>query len=186
MNPLFRRFLLLASTLLGIFLIFRFLLPLIFPFLIAFLLALAAEPIVRFGCRHLHLPRALSAGIGVSLSFLFLVAALLILGALILRQLRELAGILPDLSGTIRGGMDSVSAWMLRLTEKAPGSIQPVLTRNINDFFSDGTALLDRAIGYLLGLAGDFLSHIPNSALGTVISTSLPEALSVAPSTFAR
>ena len=174
MNPLFRRFLLLASTLLGIFLIFRFLLPLIFPFLIAFLLALAAEPIVRFGCRRLRLPRALSAGIGVSLSFLFLVAALLILGALILRQLRELAGILPDLSGTIRGGMDSVSAWLLRLTEKAPGSIQPVLTRNINDFFSGGSAFLDRISTYLLRLASGILSQVPGRALsfGTAIIAS--------------
>ena len=174
MNPLFRRFLLLASTLLGIFLIFRFLLPLIFPFLIAFLLALAAEPIVRFGCRRLRLPRALSAGIGVSLSFLFLVAALLILGALILRQLRELAGILPDLSGTIRGGMDSVSAWLLRLTEKAPGSIQPVLARNIREFFSGGSAFLDRISTYLLRLASGILSQVPGRALsfGTAIIAS--------------
>ena len=174
MNPLFRRFLLLASTLLGIFLIFRFLLPLIFPFLIAFLLALAAEPIVRFGCRRLRLPRALSAGIGVSLSFLFLVAALLILGALILRQLRELAGILPDLSGTIRGGMDSVSAWLLRLTEKAPGSIQPVLARNIREFFSGGSAFLDRISAYLLRLASGILSQVPGRALsfGTAIIAS--------------
>lgn len=165
MNPLFRKFLLLISILLGIFLALRYLLPLIFPFLMGALLALAAEPIVRFGCKRLKLPRSLSAGIGVSLSFLFLVTAVLILAALIIRQLRALAGILPDLSGTIRSGMDSMSAWMLELAEKAPAGIQPVLTRNINDFFSGGSALLDRVSGYLLRLASGILSQVPGRAL---------------------
>ena len=174
LNPLFRKFLLLTSILLGIFLTFRFLLPLIFPFLVGFLLALASEPIVRFGCKTLRLPRAISAGIGVSLSFLFLVAALLMLGALILRQLRELTGILPDLSGTIRSGMDSVSAWMLQLAAKAPDSIQPVLSRNIKELFSGGSALLDRVSAYLLRLASGILSQVPGRALsfGTAIIAS--------------
>ena len=174
MNPLFRRFFLLASIFLGLFVTFRYLLPLIFPFLIGFLLALAAEPIVRFGCRRLRLPRALSAGIGVSLSFLFLVAVLLLLGALLLRQLRELAGILPDLSGTIRGGMDSVSAWMLQLAQKAPDGIEPVLTQNITELFSGGSALLDRVSAYLLRLASGILSQVPGRALsfGTAIIAS--------------
>lgn len=165
MSPLSRKFLLLCTVLLGILLSIRYLLPLLFPFLIAFLLALAAEPIVRFGCTRLRLPRPISSGIGVSLSFLFLVTAILMLAALVIRQLRELAGILPDLSGSIRSGMDSMSAWLLKLAAKAPRGIEPVLTRNINDFFSGGSALLDRVSAYLLRLASGFLSQVPNSAL---------------------
>ena len=174
MNPLFRKLLLLGAVLLGIFLFLRYLLPLTFPFLIAALLALAAEPIVRFGCTRLHLPRPLSAGIGVSFSFLFLVTAILMLAALVLRQMRELAGILPDLSGSIRSGMDSMSAWMLKYAEKAPDGIEPVLTRNIKDFFSGGSALLDRVSTYLLRLASGILSQVPGSAisLGTAIIAS--------------
>lgn len=174
MNPLIRKFALLGAVLLGVFLILRYLLPLTFPFLIGTLLALAAEPIVRFGCTRLHLPRPLSSGIGVSLSFLFLVTAVLMLGALILRQLRDLAGIVPDLSVSIRSGMDSMSAWMLSLAEKAPDGIEPLLTRNINDFFSGGSALLDRISAYLLRLASGILSQVPGRALsfGTAIIAS--------------
>ena len=165
MNPLLRKLALLSAVLLCLFLTFRYLLPLFFPFIIGTLLALAAEPIVRFGCGRLRLPRSLSSGIGVSLSFLFLITAILMLAALIIRQLRELTGILPDLSGTIRSGMDSVCAWMLELAAKAPRGIEPVLTRNINDFFSGGSALLDRVSAYLLRLASGVLSQVPNSAL---------------------
>lgn len=174
MNPLLRKFMLLSAVLLGLFLTFRYLLPLIFPFLIAFLLALAAEPIVRFGCTRLHLPRTLSSGIGVSFSFLFLATAILMLAALVIRQVRELASIVPDISVTIRSGMDSMSAWMLQLAKKAPDGIEPVLTRNINDFFSGGSALLDRISAYLLRLASGLLSQVPGRALsfGTAIIAS--------------
>lgn len=174
MNPLLRKFLRVFAILLGLFLCFRYLLPLIFPFLIGALLALAADPIVRFGCTRLRLPRAVASGIGVSISFLFVVTAVLLLAALAIRQLRDLAGILPDLESTIRGGMDSMASWMLKLAEKVPDGIEPVLTKKINDFFSGGSALLDRATGYLLRLASGILSQVPGRALsfGTAVIAS--------------
>ena len=82
MNSLIRKSLILAATILGIFLSIRYLLPLIFPFLIGTALALAAEPIVRFCCSRLHLPRAVASGIGVSMSFAFIAILLLMLAAL--------------------------------------------------------------------------------------------------------
>lgn len=183
MNSLSRRLLILAALLAGLFLGIRYLLPLFFPFLLGGALALAAEPIVRFGCKRLHLPRSVAAGIGVSMSFSFLAMAILILAALLLRELRTLAGILPDLENSIRGGMQSMSAWLLALARKAPGGISTVLSRNINDLFSGGSALLDRVTGYLLHLASGILSQVPGRALsfGTamiasfMISAKLPK-----------
>lgn len=183
MNPQLRKLLTLAALLGGIFLSFRYILPLIFPFLLGAAVALAAEPVVRFICKKLHLPRAVAAGIGVSMSFVFLVMVILILAALVLRQLRVLADILPDLESSIRGGMQSVSAQLLALAQKAPGSIGTLLSRNINDFFSGGNAMLDRITGYLLHLASGILSRVPGRALsfGTaviasfMISTKLPK-----------
>ena len=84
MSPLTRKISTLAALLLGLFLGIRYLLPLVFPFLLGGALALAAEPIVRFGCRRLHLPRGAAAGIGVSMSFAFLVMVVLMLAALVL------------------------------------------------------------------------------------------------------
>ena len=109
MNPLIRKLLTLAAIHIGFFLSVRYLLPLIFPFLFGTALALAAEPIVRFGCRKLHLPRPVASGIGVSMSFAFLAIAVLFLAALLVRELRTLSGILPNLESSIRGGMESMS-----------------------------------------------------------------------------
>lgn len=183
MTPLIRKFLTLASILLGIFLSVRYLLPLIFPFLFGAVLALAAEPIVRFGCTRLHLPRSAASGIGVSMSFAFLAIAILMLAALLVRELRTLAGILPSLENSIRGGMESMSSWLLNLAERAPDTVSALLQRSINDFFSGSSALLDQATAYLLHLASGILSQVPGRALsfGTgiiasfMISAKLPK-----------
>ena len=165
MNPIVRKFLFLGAVFLSLFLIFRYFLPLFFPFLVGTLLAIAAEPIVRFGCKHLHLPRPLASGIGITVSFAFIATIVLLLAALLVRQLRELAGIVPDLSVSIRSGMDAIAAWLLRLAAKTPEGVALVLTREINDLFSGGSAMLDRATGYLLRLASGILSQVPGRAL---------------------
>lgn len=183
MNLQIRKISALCALLLGIFLFVRYLLPLFFPFLIGTALALAAEPMVRFGCERLRLPRPVAAGIGVSMSFAFLVLALLLLAALAVRELRTLAGILPNLADSIRGGMDSLCAWLLELVGRAPGGIAAVLTRTITDFFSGSSAVLERAVDYLLRFASGLLSQVPGRALsfGTgiiasyMISAKLPK-----------
>ena len=183
MNPLIRKILTAAALLLGFYISVRYLLPLVFPFLLGTALALSAEPVVRFGCRRLHLPRAVASGIGVSMSFSFVAIALLLLAALLVRELRALAGILPNLENTIRGGMASMSGWLLELAGRAPDSVATVLTRNINEFFSGSSALLDRVVTYLLHLASGILSQVPGRAVsfGTgiiasfMISAKLPK-----------
>lgn len=183
LNPTVRKIFTLTSIFLGIVLALRYLLPLIFPFLMGTALALAAEPIVRFGCRRLHLPRPVSAGIGVSMSFAFLAMVLLVLAALLVRELRALSGILPNLAESIRGGMDSMSAWLLELAARAPDGIEAVLTRTIRDFFSGSSALLEQVTGFLLRFASGILSQVPGRALsfGTgiiasfMISSKLPK-----------
>lgn len=174
MNSPLRKLVTLGVLLLGVYAAIRYLLPLFFPFLLGGILALAAEPIVRFLSGRLYLPRPAAAGIGVTMSFSFLAMVILLLAALVLRQLRMLTGILPDLETTIRGGMQTLSAKLLELASKAPGSVAPVLQRRIDDFFSGGSALLDRGAAYLLHLASGILSQVPGRALsfGTAIIAS--------------
>lgn len=161
----------------------RCLFPLFSPFVLGGALALAAEPMVSFLCRRGRLPRGLSAGIGVSLTFALGALALLALGAFLVRELGLLAGVLPDLEAAAGTGLALLEAWLLRLTALVPQSIQPILEENISSLFSGGTFLLNQAVRYLLGLAGGVLSHVPNSALslGTgiiaafLISAKLPK-----------
>lgn len=144
----------------------RLLLPLFSPFLLGAALALAAEPMVSFLCRRTHMPRAMGAGIGVSMAFAFLAMVILLICAFLVQELKALAGVLPDLEQTTQNGMDLLRSWLLNLSSHAPKSIQPILQQNVGNLFSGGAALLNQAVRYLLGLAGSLLSHVPDSALG--------------------
>lgn len=144
----------------------KFLLPLLSPFLLGTLLALAAEPMVRFLHRRTHIPRAVSTAIGVSMAFCFLSAFLLMLCAFALRQLKSLSGILPDLEVTARAGLTLVQTRLLELASHAPQSIRPLLEENVIALLADSGSLLGKLTAWLLGLAGSVLSHVPDSALG--------------------
>lgn len=149
----------------------RFFLPLFFPFLLGTILALAAEPMVHFLQKKLHIPRAVSAGIGVAMSFILLATVLLCLCALLIRELGTLSNVLPDLGQATKTGFALIRNRLLQLSAHTPEILQPVLRQNANRFFSDSAALLDKAVSYLLGLAGSLLTQIPDSALslGTAV-----------------
>ncbi len=166
MRPGTKKGLTLLIVFFSVWICLRWLLPLFSPFLLGTVLALLAEPAVRFLTRQFRLPRSISAGIGVSMAFCLLTVLLLLLCAFLVRQLSILAGRIPDLEETAASGMALAENWLLELTGHTPGSIQPLLETNVRAFFSDGTALVERGAGYLLGLAGNLLSHVPDSALG--------------------
>ncbi len=144
----------------------RYLLPVSLPFLLAALLALAAEPLVGFFQRKTRLPRAAATGIGVTMTLILLALLIMVLVALFLRQLRSLAGILPDVEQTALQGMSLLEQWLLGLIRSAPQGIHSVLTHSVQGLFSDSTAVLDSLTTWLLGLASGILTRLPDSALG--------------------
>lgn len=182
MRSVFKTVLSFLTVFLVVWLGLRYLLPLCLPFLLGTLLALLAEPVVRFFCGRLHFPRGLAAGIGVTAAFFSVALLFLLVCAFLVRELGILAGILPDLTKTARSGLTLLQSWLLQLVSRLPQSIRPLLSQNVDSLFSGGTALLDRAFRYVLGLAGTILTHVPDSALslgtgvisGFMISAKLP------------
>lgn len=155
----------LAGALLGLWFTVRIFLPLGFPFLLGGALALAAEPMVGFLSSRLKLPRAAAAGLGVTAAFCLLVLLVLLLCALVLREIAALVRVLPSLQETLSVGLSSLSAWALELTERMPTGIRDLLERNIRDFFSGSSELLRQTFRYVLGLTGSVLTQVPGSAL---------------------
>ena len=177
-----KKFLSILGVFCAVWLCVRLLLPLFSPFLLGLALALAAEPVVHLLCRT-HVPRPVSAGIGVISAFVLLAMVLLILCAFVVRQLGLLAGVLPNLEQTARSGIGLVRSWLMQLAANLPQSVQPLVRDNATALLSDGASLVARVSGYLLGLAGSILSHVPDSALslgtavisGCMISAKLPK-----------
>ncbi len=158
----------------GAILFLRYLLPLLLPFVLGAILAFAAEPLVCFLCAKLRMKRAFATGIGISTAFCFLAFLVMVLAAFAVRQLRELAGFLPELESGLKLGMDTADRTLRNLTGKVPGELGAVLTRNVEGLISDGDGLISRLTAYLLKLASGMLSHVPGSAVavGTGIISS--------------
>lgn len=126
---------------------------------------MAAEPMVRFFCDRLRMPRTPAAILGVAMAFAFLGLTVLVICGLAFRQLQAMAGILPDMEQTIRTGMGALSGWLLELAGRAPAMVRAPLTKNVEEFFSSGSALLERVAGYGIHLASNVLSQLPKGAL---------------------
>lgn len=161
-----QKYLLPAAALLALWLGVRYLLPLTIPFLLAAVLALISEPLVKVFQHRLHLSRGAASGIGVSISLLLTVLLVISLCAFLLKELGELAGVLPDLEDTAANGIASLEGFFVSLAEKAPDSVNTVLTRGVESLFSGSSRVLDQVSSRLLDMASGILKGLPDSALG--------------------
>lgn len=159
------RYFQIAAGLLGGWVFLRYGLPVLLPFLLGAALALAAEPLVGLLDRRLRLPRFAAAGVGVTTVFVLLIALLVMLVALVIREAGQLARIMPDIVDSAQRGLGSLESWLLEMAQKAPEGVQPVLEGSVVNLFSGSGATMDRFAEKLLGIAAGLLGWITNSAL---------------------
>lgn len=161
----FRGIIVLAGGIFGGWFLIRYALPVLFPFLLGASLALAAEPMVSILDRRLGWKRALASGVGVSGVFVLLLALMVLLTALFLRQAGRLTAIIPDLTESVRLGMGSLESWLLTAASYTPQGVRNVLSRTVTGFFSDGTAMVNQVTGVLPGLLSKFFGHVTSGIL---------------------
>lgn len=161
-----RKILILALVFLGVFLAARYLLPVALPFFLGALVALAAEPVVRFATVRLGLPRGISAGIGVTLTLVLLIGTVSLVGALAVKELGQLALALPDVQSTAQQGLMLLQDWLLRLAGRLPENMGSIVTDTVLELFGSGSALLGQVTGRLPQMLGSMLGWLPDGALG--------------------
>lgn len=162
-----RRFVWIGAGLLGAWLVAQYLLPLLFPFGIGLLLAMAAEPAVKVGARCLKLPRWAASGVGVALTLMLLTVLFGIVGAALVRELGVLAGKLPALEETARQSIDTLRNFVEDAAANAPEGVRPLVDRSVEQLFSTPEVVADR----VPGMVTDLLGKIPKGFLtvGTAI-----------------
>ncbi len=160
---------LLFVSFLLIWLTVKYLFPVLLPFLLGILLAFAAEPMVKRLSKKI--PRPAAAAVGVSVTLILLICVLVLLTAALVRELGLLANALPDLGQAAQGGLLALEGFLLRLSDKMPPGIRPLLVQTVTGFFSNGSAILQQLLQRLTPLASSILGWIPGSAiaLGTGI-----------------
>ena len=158
----------------------KFLLPFLFPFLLGAGIALASEPAVRLGTDRLKLSRGLAAGVGVTLTLIFLLGLVFFFGALLMRELGTMVKQLPQMA---RQSADLLEDSLVTLSAKAPEPVGPVLTDSIHRFFQSSDLLTDQMVQKAPGVLTGVLGKLPGSAMsigtgilsGYFISARLPQ-----------
>lgn len=176
------------ATLLGVFALvwigFRYIMPIFLPFLLGAALAVAAEPLVRLLAKRL--PRGVAAGVGVTVTLVLLSCLLILLAALLVKELGRLASALPDLSQTAMQGISALEGFLIDLVQRTPEGVRPMLTQTVNGLFSGSSAIVDEITRRIPGIASSILGHVPGSALtlgtgilsGFMLSARLPRVRS--------
>ena len=158
----FKKPLLLAATVAGLWLAFRFLLPLLLPFLLGGLLALAAEPATMFAMDKLHMSRRFASCAGVTATLLLLAAVLSLVMAVLVKELGHLTGGLPD----VRAGVSVLEDWLLSMADRAPEGVRTLAQRTVLSVFDDGTALMRQVESRLPGVLTTVVSGVGSSVVG--------------------
>ncbi|MBR4863625.1 MAG: sporulation integral membrane protein YtvI [Oscillospiraceae bacterium] len=146
----------------GVWLAARFLLPLLLPFLLGGLLALAAEPLVAFGVGKLRMSRRVAACAGVTVTLLLLAGVLSLVMAVLVKELGHLASGLPD----VRAGVSVLEDWLLSLADRAPEGIRTLAQKSVLSVFDDGTALMRQVENRLPGMLTTVVSGVGSSVVG--------------------
>lgn len=160
----------------------QFLFPLLLPFLMGGLLALAAEPAVHLSQRWLRLRRGAAAGLGVGMTLLLLVGVLYLLAAIVFKELAQAAQGLPDVGMAVQDGMHILEDWLVNLAAGMPEGIAPSAQKLVTDTFRDGSTLVGQVTGRIPSAMANLLSWVSESALtlgtgvlaGFMISIRLP------------
>ena len=161
-----RNLLILLGVFLATWLGLKYLLPVLLPFLVGALIALAAEPVVGFGEKKLRFPRGLATGLGVTATMVLMLSVLSLLGAVAVKELGNLAGAVPDLEQTARQGIVVVQDWLIYLADQAPDGVRPMLTRTVLQLFDGGTAVLEQVTSRLPKMVTSALGWVPDGFLG--------------------
>jgi len=152
----------------GIFLFFRFLLPVLLPFLIAFLFSQLAEPAVRLLNERWRMPRAVNAALVMSALFAFLGLILVLLVSACAEELTRLTERVPELMEGLRTPMESLQQWLLGIAERIPDGLGQAAQAWVIQLFSDTSAFLGQASDLLLSLASRTVALLPRLFLFVV------------------
>ncbi len=134
------------------------------PFVIGWIIALLAAPLVRFARRKLHMTGKLVSGIFIVVVILIILGILYGLGSLLFSEIVAFVPSLPGYVSTLSDTVSSIGAWLRSTLDKLPESL-----------IESAEGFVDNLKGIVLGWAGDLGSYITSLA-GKLIS-SIPNAI---------
>lgn len=144
------------------------LLPLLLPFVLAYLFSWWAEPAVAALGRRTRLPRWLRSGLCITALFAAMGAILFLLGRVIWEELARLVRQLPAMIRQLEPAFDSLRRGLERLVGKMPRGFAAQAERWIDGLFADGDLFLQSLYAFLSDGISRVVTALPRLVLTTV------------------
>ena len=160
--------LVLALSMIFLWLTISYLLPVSLPFLLGGALALLAEPAVRFLSQQLKLRRTAATAIGVTAVFILSAAVIILLISFLMRQLARIGDFWPQLELSLRQAIVAFRRWLLDLAPRMPESIHAFIDHLSEDILSDSSALFSGLMSRLPQLATGLVGNVSEWLFGLI------------------
>ena len=160
--------LVLALSMVLLWLSITYLLPVSLPFALGTGLALLADPAVRLLRDRLRLPPALATAISVTGVFCLSATLLLLLLAFLMVQLRHLGSFFPQIEQALTQAVAALRHFLLNLAPRLPDSIHHLLDHWAEDLLSDSSSLLSGLASRLPQMATGLLSNLSEWLFGLI------------------
>lgn len=160
--------LILALSMILLWLSITYLLPISLPFLLGTALALLAEPPVRLLRERLKLRPSVATALGVSIVFILSATVITLLLTFLMRQLTRIGDFWPQLEQSLSKAMAAFRQWLLELAPRMPDSIHTLLDHLSQDILSDSGTLFSGLLSRLPQIATGLLGNLSEWLFGLV------------------
>lgn len=139
------------------------------PFLIGWLIACLASPIVRFIENKLKIHRKAGAVFVISGSIALVVFIIYVIAEILVTQSIEFARTVPDIVSNASSAVNEVGYYLGGLLEKLPVEVRNALNNGVGEASSYLSGLVSRGSEFFMEMASGIIKQIPMALLSTVV-----------------
>ena len=139
------------------------------PFVIGWVIALIANPLVQFLEKRVKLHRKHSSAIILVLVIAAIIGAATLIISILVKEVQALIEDLPELTKNIKLQFDELSQSILRFSKSLPEDIQTLLNNLIEGIGNYASNLSERIEPLTMREAGNFVQNVAEGFLGLIV-----------------
>ncbi len=160
-----KNLLIVVGAALAIWALAAFGLGILLPFLLGYLVARGAEPLVCRMSSHSRLPRWVCTGICVTVLLALVGIALALLGKVLVTELFSFVRQLPVQLAELETPLTQLRQWLLDFVERAPDGLGVALRQWVEQLFESGSVVAEKLSEAVLSAASNLLVTLPDILL---------------------
>jgi len=163
-------FLIFTCGALALFILLPKVLKFFLPFVIGWIVAMIANPLVRFLEKKVKIRRKHSSAIIILLAIAAIVGVAVLLFSILFREISELKTDLPVIVQQAQELMDSITRNVRKITATLPSGIQDSIEKIIKDIGSSVTEIVGKIKPFTVSNAGSFAKNVAEGFLMVIVT----------------